>query len=95
MPRVRQVETAVELGKPSQRWFAELERQFNGDITKGTNPPTAPTLLDKTIADCRATEVPEITTLGKTLLGWRTEILKRHLTGASTDPTEAQNLLIK
>ena len=33
---MRQVEAAVEFGKPSQRWFAELESQFNGDIMKGT-----------------------------------------------------------
>jgi transposase len=95
MTLVRQVETAVEFGKPSQRWFAELERHFNVDITKGTNPPTAATLLDKTIADCLADEVPEIATLHKTLLGWRAEILNRHLTRASNCPTEGLNLLIK
>jgi len=59
------------------------------------NPPTAATLLDKTIVDCRADTVSEITTLGKTLPGWRTAILNRHLTGASNSPTEGLNLLIK
>ena len=38
---MRQVEAAGEFGKPSQRWFAELERQFNGDIMKGTTSPSA------------------------------------------------------
>ncbi|WP_052606928.1 MULTISPECIES: transposase [Acidithrix] len=60
-----------------------------------TNPPTAATLLDKTIADCLVEEVPEIVTLDRTLLGWRTEILNHHLTGASNCPTEGLNLLIK
>jgi len=33
---VRQVEAAGEVGKPSRRWVAELEWQFNRDIMKGT-----------------------------------------------------------
>jgi len=36
---VRQVEAAVEFCKPSPRWFAELERQFNGDIITETLLP--------------------------------------------------------
>jgi hypothetical protein len=42
MTLVRQVEAAVEFEKPSQRWFAELERQFNGDIMKGTGRQDSP-----------------------------------------------------
>jgi len=34
---VRQVEAAGEFGKPPQRWFAELERQFIGGIMHGTS----------------------------------------------------------
>ena len=33
--------------------------------------------------------------LGRTLARWRSEILNRHLTGASNGPTEGLNLLIK
>jgi len=32
---VRQVEAIGEFGKPSQRWSADLEGQFSGDIMKG------------------------------------------------------------
>ncbi len=33
---MRQVDAAFWFSKPSQRWFAQLERQFNGEIMKGT-----------------------------------------------------------
>ena len=60
-----------------------------------TPPPDAAVLLDKATVGCRADEVPEIRSLGKTLASWRTEILAHHDTGASNGPTEGLNLCVK
>jgi len=65
------------------------------DVYLTDNPADAATLLDKAIVACRRDDVPEIRSLGRTLARWRTEILNHHLTGASNDPTEALNLVIK
>ena len=51
--------------------------------------------LDETIAFAKASEVPEVQTLAKSLVRWRVEILAHHTTGASNGPTEAVNLTIK
>lgn len=55
----------------------------------------ATTRLDEAIAFAKASEVPEVKTLAKSLVRWRTEILAHHTTGASNGPTEAVNLTIK
>jgi transposase len=51
--------------------------------------------LESAIAFAKASEVPEVRTLAKSLVRWRTEILAHHTTGASNGPTEAVNLTIK
>jgi hypothetical protein len=48
----------------------------------------ARTLLDKTIAGCLSDDVPEVVSLGHTLLSWLREIFAYHTTGASNGPTE-------
>ena len=52
-------------------------------------------LLDKAIIACRADDVPEIASLGRTLARWREEILNHHRTGASNGPTEGMNFCAK
>jgi hypothetical protein len=49
----------------------------------------ARTLLDKTIADCLADDVPDVVALGHTLLSWLREILAYDTTGASNGPPTA------
>lgn len=55
----------------------------------------ATTRLDEAIAFAKASEVPEVKTLAKSLVHWRAEILAHHTTGASNGPTEAVNLTSK
>ena len=55
----------------------------------------ATVLLGRAIQACRADDVPEIQSLGRTLSKWWTEILNHHRTGASNGPTEGMNLCIK
>ena len=52
-------------------------------------------LLDTTIEGCLTDEVPEISTMGRTLSRWREEILNHHRTGASNGPTEGTNFCAK
>jgi transposase len=59
------------------------------------DPDDAALLLDKAIAGCTNDDVAEITSLGRTLRAWRTEILAHHTTGASNGPTEGLNLCVK
>ena len=65
------------------------------DVYLTDEPAEAATLVDKTIAGCAADDVDEIRSLGRTLAGWRTEILAHHDTGASNGPTEGLNLCVK
>jgi transposase len=51
--------------------------------------------LDEAIAFCKASDVPELKTLAKSLVRWRSAILAHHTTGASNGPVEAVNLTIK
>ena len=51
--------------------------------------------LDALIAETRASTVPEIKGLGRTLKQWREPILAWHTTGASNGPTEGLNSIIK
>ena len=51
--------------------------------------------VDEAILFCKASDVPEVKTLAKSLVRWRTAILAHHVTGASNGPTEAVNLTIK
>jgi len=74
---------------------AWLAKESVRDVYLTDDPDEAATLLDKTIAGCRADEVAEIRSLGDTLARWRTEILAHHATGASNGPTEGLNLLVK
>ena len=74
---------------------AWLAKESVRDVYLTDDPGEAATLLDKTIAGCRADGVAEIRSLGGTLARWRTEILAHHDTGASNGPTEGLNLLVK
>jgi transposase len=51
--------------------------------------------FDAFLTAAKASCVPELHRLAKTMTKWRTEILAHHSTGASNGPTEAVNLLIK
>ena len=59
------------------------------------DPAAATVLLDHVIVACRADDVPEIRTMGRTLTRWRQEILNHHRTGASNGPTEGMNFCAK
>jgi len=59
------------------------------------DPDEAAVLLDKAIIACRADDVAEIVSLGRTLARWREEILNHHRTGASNGPTEGMNFCAK
>lgn len=86
----------LRLGDPDQEVLgAWLAKESVRDVYLADDPEDAALLLDKAIEGCRADSVAEITSLGRTLARWRTEILNHHATGASNGPTEGLNLLIK
>ena len=74
---------------------AWLAKESVRDVYLVDDPDDASVLIDKAIVACRADDVPEIRSLGRTLARWRGEILNHHRTGASNGPTEALNLVIK
>ena len=74
---------------------AWLAKESVRDVYLAGNYADAAVVLDKAIAGCAADEVAEVRSLGNTLASWRTEILNRHLTGASNGPTEGLNLCVK
>ena len=55
----------------------------------------ASTRFDAFVAECKGSRVPELHSLARTALRWRTQILAYHLTGASNGRTEAVNLVVK
>jgi transposase len=86
----------VRAGDPHDEVLgAWLAKESVRDVYLIDDPHDAELLLDKAIHGCRLDTVPEIQSLGKTLIRWRTEILAHHHTGASNGPTEGLNLLIK
>ena len=58
-------------------------------------PDVAVLWTDSIIDDARASTVPEIKGLGRTLKQWRPPILAWHTTSASNGPTEGLNNIIK
>jgi transposase len=74
---------------------AWLAKESVRDVYLTDDPTDAALLLDKAITGCRADDVAEINSLGRTLAAWRTEILAHHTTGASNGPTEGLNLCVK
>lgn len=61
----------------------------------GESGEELPGQLDKAIIACRADDVSEIASLGRTLARWREEILNHHRTGASNGPTEGMKFWAK
>src|SRR6516162_2054115 len=74
---------------------AWLAKEAVRDVYLTTDPDEAALLLDKAIIACRADDVAEIASLGRTLARWREEILNHHRTGASNGPTEGMNFCAK
>ena len=86
----------LRLGDPNDEVLgAWLAKEYLRDVYLIEDEADAALLLDRVIAGCRADEVDEIVSLGRTLKHWRSEILAHHATGASNGPTEAMNLLVK
>jgi transposase len=86
----------LRVGDPHDELLgAWLAKESVRDVYLADTPAEAAVLLDKAIVGCRADDVPEIRSLGKTLRSWRTEILSHHDTGASNGPTEGLNLCVK
>lgn len=74
---------------------AWLAKEMLRDVYLTDSVDDATWLLGRAIRACICDPVPEIKTLGRTLLKWRTEILNHHRTGASNGPTEGLNLCVK
>ena len=72
-----------------------LAKEMVRDVYLTDSVDDASWLLGRAIRACITDSVPEIKSLGRTLLKWRTEILNHHRTGASNGPTEGLNLCIK
>ena len=86
----------LRIGDPHDEVLgAWLAKESVRDIYLTDDPAEAATLIDKAIAGCAADDVEEIRSLGRTLAGWRSEILEHHNTGASNGPTEGLNLCVK
>ena len=74
---------------------AWLAKEMVRDVYLTDSVDDARWLLGRAIRSCITDPVPEINSLGRTLLKWRTEILNHHRTGASNGPTEGLNLCVK
>jgi hypothetical protein len=86
----------LRAGDPADELLAAwLAKESVRDVYLTAEPADAAVLLDKAIIACRADDVPEIATLGRTLARWREEILNHHRTGASNGLTEGMNLCVK
>lgn len=86
----------LRAGDPADELLAAwLAKESVRDVYLTAEPADAAVLLDKAIIACRADDVPEIATLGRTLARWREEILNHHRTGASNGPTEGMNFCAK
>jgi transposase len=86
----------LRVGDPNDELLgAWLAKESIRDVYLTADPAEAAVLLDKAIIACRADDVLEIATLGRTLARWREEILNHHRTGASNGPTEGLNFSAK
>lgn len=86
----------LRAGDPEDELLAAwLAKESVRDVYLTADPKEAAVLLDKAIIACRADDVPEIASLGRTLARWREEILNHHRTGASNGPTEGMNFCAK
>jgi transposase len=86
----------LRVGDPEDELLAAwLAKESVRDVYLTADPGEAAVLLDKAIIACRADDVPEIASLGRTLAHWREEILNHHRTGASNGPTEGTNFCAK
>jgi transposase len=86
----------LRVGDPDDEVLgAWLAKESVRDVYLTDDPNDAALLLDKAITGCAADDVPEIQSLGRTLVAWRAEILAHHTTGASNGPTEGLNLCVK
>jgi transposase len=86
----------LRAGDPEDELLAAwLAKESVRDVYLTGDTADAAVLLDKAVIACRADDVPEIATLGRTLGRWREEILNHHRTGASNGPTEGQNFCAK
>jgi transposase len=86
----------LRAGDPEDELLAAwLAKESVRDVYLTADPDEAAVLLDKAIIACRADDVPEIASLGRTLARWREEILNHHRTGASNGPTEGMNFCAK
>ena len=86
----------LRAGDPEDELLAAwLAKESVRDVYLTADPDEAAVLLDKAIIACRADDVAEIASLGRTLGRWREEILNHHRTGASNGPTEGMNFCAK
>jgi len=63
------------------------------EVYAADNPSDATIRLEAFYAHASWAGVPELSRLAKTVRAWEAEIMSFHVTGASTGPVEAQNLV--
>ena len=87
---------ALRLGDPHDAVLgAWLAKEAVRSVYLEEDVAAAAELLDTTIEGCLTDEVPEISTMGRTLSRWREEIWNHHRTGASNERASILRLLVR
>ncbi|MDQ6783156.1 MAG: ISL3 family transposase [Actinomycetota bacterium] len=90
------LEAGLDAGDPNDEVYAAWQaKEALRWMYAAATMAVAEQRFDAFVTKARASSVPELARLAKTMTKWRTEILAHHSTGASNGPTEAVNLLIK
>jgi transposase len=88
------LQAALRAGDPDgEVGAAILGKELLRDVYAATNHLEARHRLQSFYDHVAWAEVRELTRLGKTVRAWEAEILSFHMTGISTGPVEAQNLV--
>jgi transposase len=86
--------TALRQGDPDGEIGAViLGKELLREMYSADDLEAATSRLDAFYAHARSAEAPELARLAKTVRAWESEILAFHVTGASTGPVEAQNVV--
>lgn len=95
-PGRRRMQAGLRAGDPNGEVYeAWMAKEMVRDVYLAATRDDAFELLAVAAWRCDTSPVPEVATLGRTLLKWFEPILARFDTGASNGPTEGLNLCIK
>lgn len=90
------ITAGLRAGDPNDEVAAAyLAKELLRDVYISRSLTAARVALVAFYTHCADAEIPELTTLARTISAWEAEILGWHATGLSNGPTEAVNLLIK